>query len=259
MILVGARMRYAVQDRDGWPLAMLVFSTAAWKLAARERFMGWTPQLREKTLPLATDSPRFLNLPWIAIPCLGSHILAIVRPRTGPRGRRIGQARTDHFGPFVARRGCTAASQGNPSRKTRYRHEIGSTIHTKFMHPVHKSVGGVRTAAPERSGEQFGMGDRAENAGLARDREAARRTTAPSEAQAIRNWVVQAERDEGRRGDGPSTAEQAELRRLRREIRRLREECDILAKAHGLVRSGDGAGTDAETRQQIVHAISLPG
>ena len=31
--LVGAQMRYAVHDRDGWPLAMLGFSTAAWKLA----------------------------------------------------------------------------------------------------------------------------------------------------------------------------------------------------------------------------------
>ena len=50
-------------------------------------------------------------------------------------------------------------------------------------------------------------------------------------AQAIRNWVVQAERNEGRCGDGPSTAEREELRRLRRENRRLREERDILAKA----------------------------
>ena len=50
-------------------------------------------------------------------------------------------------------------------------------------------------------------------------------------AQAIRNWVVQADRDEGRRGDGPSTAEREELRRLRRENRRLREERDILAIA----------------------------
>ena len=50
-------------------------------------------------------------------------------------------------------------------------------------------------------------------------------------AQAIRNWVVQAERDEGRRADGPSTVEREELRRLRRENRRLREERDILAKA----------------------------
>ncbi len=31
--LVGAQMRYAVHDRNGWPLAMLGFSTAAWKLA----------------------------------------------------------------------------------------------------------------------------------------------------------------------------------------------------------------------------------
>ncbi len=32
--LVGAQMRYAVHDRDGWPLAMLGFSTTAWKLGS---------------------------------------------------------------------------------------------------------------------------------------------------------------------------------------------------------------------------------
>ena len=79
--LVGAQMRYAVHDRDGWPVAMLGFSTAAWKLAPRDRFIGWTPQLREKNLPLVVDNPRFLILPWINIPNLGSHILAIVRRR----------------------------------------------------------------------------------------------------------------------------------------------------------------------------------
>ena len=63
-------MRYAVHDRDGWPLAMLGFSTAAWKLAPRDRFIGWTPQLREKSLPLVVDNPRFLILPWITIPNL---------------------------------------------------------------------------------------------------------------------------------------------------------------------------------------------
>src|SRR5205823_6984723 len=36
-------------------------------------------------------------------------------------------------------------------------------------------------------------------------------------AQAIRNWVRQADRDAGRRQDGLTTAEQEELRRLRRE------------------------------------------
>ena len=79
--LVGAQMRYAVHDRNGWPLAMLGFSTAAWKLAPRDSFIGWSPEMREKNLPLVVDNPRFLILPWIEIPNLGSHILAIVRRR----------------------------------------------------------------------------------------------------------------------------------------------------------------------------------
>jgi transposase len=50
-------------------------------------------------------------------------------------------------------------------------------------------------------------------------------------AQAIRTWVRQADRDEGRRQDGLTTGEQEELRRLRRETRALREEREILKKA----------------------------
>jgi len=79
--LVGAQMRYAVHDRNGWPLAMLGFSTAAWRLAPRDRFIGWTPELRERNLSLVVDNPRFLILPWVSIPNLGSHILSLVRRR----------------------------------------------------------------------------------------------------------------------------------------------------------------------------------
>ena len=48
--------------------------------------------------------------------------------------------------------------------------------------------------------------------------------------QTIRNWVRQADIDDGQR-DGLTTAEQEELGRLRRENRILREEKEILAKA----------------------------
>lgn len=49
-------------------------------------------------------------------------------------------------------------------------------------------------------------------------------------AQAIRNWVAQADRDEGRRSDGLATAEREELKRLRREVQLLRQEKEILKK-----------------------------
>lgn len=50
-------------------------------------------------------------------------------------------------------------------------------------------------------------------------------------AQAIRNWVKQAEVDDGTRTDGLKTDEREELARLRRENARLKEEREILSKA----------------------------
>ena len=50
-------------------------------------------------------------------------------------------------------------------------------------------------------------------------------------AQAIRNWVAQADRDEGRRSDGLTNAERSELARLRKENKQLRLEREILSKA----------------------------
>jgi transposase-like protein len=49
--------------------------------------------------------------------------------------------------------------------------------------------------------------------------------------ETIRQWIKQAGLDEGLRSDGLTTTEREELNRLRREIRVLREEREILAKA----------------------------
>ncbi len=50
-------------------------------------------------------------------------------------------------------------------------------------------------------------------------------------AQSISNWVGQAERDQGVRQDGLTTDDKQELRHLRREVKILREEKEILRKA----------------------------
>ena len=59
-------------------------------------------------------------------------------------------------------------------------------------------------------------------------------------AQTIRNWVRQADLDNGTRQDGLTTDEKAELRRLRRENARLREERKILEKAAAWFASRSG-------------------
>lgn len=47
----------------------------------------------------------------------------------------------------------------------------------------------------------------------------------------LRNWMTQADLDEGRRSDGLTTAERAELVQLRRELKVARLEIEILKRA----------------------------
>ena len=66
-------------------------------------------------------------------------------------------------------------------------------------------------------------------------------------AQTIRNWIAQADRDEGRRDDGLTTLEREEMGRLRRENRRLREEREILAKATARFARGTDSGKSSNS------------
>lgn len=78
---VGQNMQYLVRDRHGRELACLLFGSAAWKSAARDRFIGWDAQCREAGLSLMTNNTRFLILPWVQVPHLASHILSKITKR----------------------------------------------------------------------------------------------------------------------------------------------------------------------------------
>lgn len=49
--------------------------------------------------------------------------------------------------------------------------------------------------------------------------------------QTIRTWIKKANVEDGVRSDGTTADEREELRELRKELRRLKQERDILAKA----------------------------
>jgi hypothetical protein len=73
----GAQMRYFVFEGERM-LALLSFGASAWKLAARDRYIGWSREQREQNLQLVINNARFLILPWIQSKGLASKILSII-------------------------------------------------------------------------------------------------------------------------------------------------------------------------------------
>jgi hypothetical protein len=78
---VGENLQYMVRAGGGRPLACLVFGAAAWKCQDRDRFIGWSALPRQQHLAGVANNSRFLILPWVRVPGLGSWILARVSRR----------------------------------------------------------------------------------------------------------------------------------------------------------------------------------
>ena len=78
---VGENMKYMILDNQRRPLACLLFGSAAWSCAARDEYLGWDRDTRINHLRLLTNNTRFLILPWVIVPHLASHILAIIARR----------------------------------------------------------------------------------------------------------------------------------------------------------------------------------
>ncbi len=78
--LPGAQLRYFVFSESRL-LAALGFGASAWKVAPRDRFIGWSSETRVQKLPLVVNNARFLILPWVTSRNLASRILSAVAKR----------------------------------------------------------------------------------------------------------------------------------------------------------------------------------
>ena len=78
---VGENLRYLVRDRQGRPVACVLFGSAAWKCAVRDTFIGWDRATRERNLPYLANNTRFLIPGWVQVPHLASHVLGLIAQR----------------------------------------------------------------------------------------------------------------------------------------------------------------------------------
>lgn len=146
---VGENMKYLGVDAKGQILGCLLFGSAAWKVRARDEFIGWDSRQRRHLLPLVTNNMRFLILPWVKVPHLGSHLL-------GQAARRISTDWQEHYGhpihlleTFVERdrfrgtvyRAANWIAVGETEGRTRNdrHHQISTARKEIFVYPLRRN------------------------------------------------------------------------------------------------------------------------
>lgn len=78
---VGEQLFYAIAERAGDWLGVMVFCAASRRLRGRDQWIGWSEEQRRRRLPLVVNNCRFLLLPEKTFPNLGSRSLRLVLER----------------------------------------------------------------------------------------------------------------------------------------------------------------------------------
>jgi len=73
---VGENLKY-IAFSDDRPIACMGWTSAVWHIGCRDRFIGWSPEVRKRNLHLIAYNNRFLILPWVKVPYLASHLLGL--------------------------------------------------------------------------------------------------------------------------------------------------------------------------------------
>lgn len=75
----GAQLRYFIKSgtNQGVLLGCLQFSSPAWKMAPRDRWIQWDDEQRKRNLQKIINNSRFLIFPWVKVKNLASSVLAM--------------------------------------------------------------------------------------------------------------------------------------------------------------------------------------
>jgi len=80
----GAHQRYFIVSKSvRGTLGCLLFAAAAWALAPRDEWIGWSEVDRSLRLNLVVNNSRFLIFPWVRVRNLASKVLSMVAKRIG--------------------------------------------------------------------------------------------------------------------------------------------------------------------------------
>lgn len=89
--LCGAQIRYLIISQRRGAIGGLAVSAAAWRVGARDRWLGWDDATRRARLQGVVCNSRFLILPTVRVKHLGSHVLGqLTRRIAGDWQQRYG-------------------------------------------------------------------------------------------------------------------------------------------------------------------------
>ncbi len=153
--LPGAQLRYIVYSKND-VLALLGFGASAWKVAPRDKFIGWTIKQRTSSLHLIINNSRFLILPWITSKNLASKTLSLVSKRIADDWKRRYNYRPVLLETFVERQRfkgtCYKAANWTNVGVTKGRgkldvkNEFALPVKDIFLYPINKKFREVLTS-----------------------------------------------------------------------------------------------------------------
>jgi hypothetical protein len=87
----GCRIRYFIVSGGGDELGCILLAGAAKSMGVRDKWIGWSDEIRLKNLPWVVNNTRYLIFPWVRVKHLASHALGRLK-------RRVREDWHEHFG-----------------------------------------------------------------------------------------------------------------------------------------------------------------